>query len=53
MLSGNRKLIFRDLSMLIQSDYHIHAAFYRMKKEGDIPGIEEYMLEITVDFHNF
>ena len=24
--------------MLIQSDYHIHAAFYRIKKPGDIPG---------------
>lgn len=24
--------------MLIQSDYHIHAAFYRIKKAGDIPG---------------
>ena len=24
--------------MLIQSDYHIHAAFYRIKKEGDAPG---------------
>ena len=24
--------------MLVQSDYHIHAAFYRLKKEGDIPG---------------
>ena len=24
--------------MLIQSDYHIHAAFYRSKKPGDVPG---------------
>lgn len=24
--------------MLLQSDYHIHAAFYRIKKTGDIPG---------------
>lgn len=24
--------------MIIQSDYHIHAAFYRAKKAGDIPG---------------
>ena len=24
--------------MLIQSDYHIHAALYRLKKPGDLPG---------------
>ncbi|MBR2873036.1 MAG: hypothetical protein IKB99_06025, partial [Lentisphaeria bacterium] len=24
--------------MLIQSDYHIHASFYRLKKATDVPG---------------